>query len=261
MPTIRRVKSLLSREVINEFSHFLTARDVLPDCRSVAALRGGHRSVTTVVKMSVYEIPKGVWNADVLAHKIKAGLGGHMKRFVVGILAAAVLVLMARTAMGQAKTVTSEMRTETATVEAIDAASRSVTLRKSDGTVVTTVAGPEIKRFEEVKVGDKITARYYENMVIRVRRPGEPEVDSKVKGTTGSEQVLPGGTKARQRTMPATITAIDMDKPSITFTGGEKNWKYTSTVQDKSALAAVKVGDKVEIVWTEAMLVSLERPQ
>ncbi len=184
-----------------------------------------------------------------------------MKRFVVGIIAAAVLVSVARTAMGQAKTVKSEMRTETATVEAIDAASRTVTLRKPDGTVVTTVAGPEIKRFEEVKTGDKITARYYENMVIRVQRPGEPEVDSKVKGTTGSDQVLPGGTKARQRIMPATITAIDMDKPSITFTGGEKNWKYTSTVQDKSALAAVKVGDKVEIVWTEALLVSLERAQ
>ncbi len=181
-----------------------------------------------------------------------------MKRFVVGILAAAVLVLMARTAMGQAKTVRSEMRTDTAAVEAIDAASRTVTLRKSDGTVVSVVAGPEIKRFEEVKIGDKVTARYYENMVIRVRRPGESEVDSKATGTTGSEQVLPGGTKARQRILPATITAIDMDKPSITFTA-EKDWKYTSTVQDKAALATVKVGDKVEVVWTEAMLVSLER--
>ena len=27
----------------------------------------------------------------------------------------------------------------------------------------------------------------------------------------------------------------------------------------KSALASVKVGDKVDIVWTEAVLVSLER--
>ena len=181
-----------------------------------------------------------------------------MKRFVVGVLAVAVLVLTASTAMAQAKTVSSQMRTETAAVEAIDAASRTVTLRKSDGTVVTIVAGPEIKRFEEVKIGDKVTARYYENMVIRVRRPGEPEVDSKAKGTTGSDQVLPGGTKARQRILPATITAIDMDKPSITFTA-EKDWKYTSTVQDKSALASVKVGDKVEVVWTEAMLVSIER--
>jgi len=30
-------------------------------------------------------------------------------------------------------------------------------------------------------------------------------------------------------------------------------------VQDKEALAKVKVGDKVELVWTEAVLVSIER--
>ena len=58
-----------------------------------------------------------------------------MKRLVVGIIAAAVLVSMARTAMAQTKTVRSEMRTETGTVEAIDASTRTVTLKKADGTV------------------------------------------------------------------------------------------------------------------------------
>ena len=101
-----------------------------------------------------------------------------MKRFVVGIIAAAVLVSMARTAMAQTKTVTSEMRTETATVEAIDAASRTVTLKKPDGTYVMTVAGPDMKRFAEIKVGDKVNARYYDNVVIRLKKPGEPDVDT-----------------------------------------------------------------------------------
>ncbi len=181
-----------------------------------------------------------------------------MKRFVVGVIAAAVAVSMARTAMAQAKTVRSEMKTDTATVEAIDAPNRAVTLKKADGTFVTTVAGPDIKRFEEIKVGDKVNARYYENVIVRVKQPGEPEVDSKTKGTTGSEQVLPGGTKATQRTITATIAAIDPAAPSISFTG-PNGWKYTSKVQDTDALARVKVGDKVDIVWTEAMLVSLER--
>jgi Cu/Ag efflux protein CusF len=180
-----------------------------------------------------------------------------MKRFVVGIIAAAVLVSMARTAMAQARTLRSEMRVETATVEAIDAATRTVTLKKSDGTFVTIVAGPEVKRFAEVKVGDKVTARYYENVIVRLKQPGEPEVISGVKATTGSEQVLPGGTKAKQVTITATISAISMETPSITFTG-PNGWKYTSKVQDTEALAKVKVGDKVDIVWTEAVLVSLE---
>jgi len=181
-----------------------------------------------------------------------------MKRFVVGMIAAALLVSTAHTAMAQAKTIRSEMRTETATVESIAPDTRTITLKRPDGTFVSVVAGPEIKRFAEIKVGDTVNARYYENVVIRVKQPGESEEVSRVQGTTGSEQVLPGGTKAKQRTITATISGVDMNTPSITFTG-PNGWKYTSKVQDTEALAKVKVGDKVDIVWTEAMLVSLER--
>ena len=181
-----------------------------------------------------------------------------MKKSIVGLLAAAGLVSMAHTVMAQSKTVSSEMRTETGTIEAIDASSRTLTLKKPDGTFVTTVAGPDIKRLEELKLGDTINVRYYENLVIRVKRPGESDVVSGAVGTTGSDQVLPGGTRAKQLTITATITAIDPTAPSITFTGPQ-GWKYTSKVQDTAALAKVKVGDKVDIVWTEAVLVSVER--
>ena len=180
-----------------------------------------------------------------------------MKRFVVGIIAAVVLVSMARIAIAQSKTVKSEMKVETATVEAIEASTRAITLKKPDGTFVTTVAGPEVKRFAEIKLGDKVTARYYENLILRMKHPGEPDVDSYGASATPSGQVLPGGTKATQRTITATITAIDMNSPSITFTG-PNGWKYSSKVQDVAALAKVKVGDKVDIVWTEAVLVSVE---
>jgi hypothetical protein len=180
-----------------------------------------------------------------------------MKRLVVGIIAAAVLVPMARTAMAQSKTVRSEMRTETGTVESVEAQSRTITMKKPDGTYVTIIAGPDIRRFAEVKVGQKVNVRYYENVVVLVKRPGEPDTDTKARATTGSEQVLPGGTRATQRTITATITAIDPNMPSITFTG-PNGWKYSSKVQDTAALAKVKVGDKVDIVWTEAMMVSLE---
>ena len=181
-----------------------------------------------------------------------------MKRMVAGILAAAALVSAPRLAAAQSKEVTSEIKTETGVVEAIEAQSRSVTIRKADGTVVTTVAGPDVKRFNEVKVGDRVKARYYENLVIRVKAPGEPAVDTDVKDAVASGQGLPGGTKARQRTLTCTITDIDMNTPTITFTSAN-GWKYTSKVRDKSALAKVKVGDKVDIIWTDALLVSLER--
>jgi hypothetical protein len=181
-----------------------------------------------------------------------------MKRIVVGMIAAASLVSMAHVAMAQeVKTLTPQQRTETGVIEAIEAASRSVTLKKADGTYVTTVAGPEIKRFAELKIGDKVTAKFYENVVIRLKKPGEPDVNTAEKKVTPADTVLPGGTKAKQRTITATITAIDPKIPTITFSG-PNGWKYTSKVSDKEALAKVKVGDKVDIVWTEAMLVSVE---
>ena len=181
-----------------------------------------------------------------------------MKSLAVRMLTALALLSSAHMAMAQSKTVSSEMRTETATVEAIEASTRTLTLKKADGSYLTTVAGPDITRFDEVKLGDTVNVRYYENVVIRVKRPGESDVVSGAKGTTGSEQVLPGGTRAKQVTITATITAIDPAAPSITFTG-PNGWKYSSKVQDTEALAKVKVGDKVDIVWTEAMLVSVER--
>jgi hypothetical protein len=66
-------------------------------------------------------------------------------------------------------------------------------------------------RFGELKLGDTVNARYYDNVIIRVKQPGESEVLSGVKGTTGSEQVLPGGTRAKQLTITATITAIERE--------------------------------------------------
>jgi hypothetical protein len=127
-------------------------------------------------------------------------------------MAVAVLVSGAGTAVAQSKTVSSEMRVETGTVEAIEASTRSITLKKADGTFVTTVAGPDIKRFGEIKVGDKVTARFYENLIVRLKRPGESEGYSSTKATTPSEQAMPGGTRAKQVSITATITAIDMQK-------------------------------------------------
>ena len=67
-------------------------------------------------------------------------------------------------------------------------------------------------------------------------------------------------TASKQRTITATIAAIDPAVPSVTFTG-PNNWKYTARVHDKDALAKVKVGDKFDITWTEAVLLSIDQPK
>jgi hypothetical protein len=48
--------------------------------------------------------------------------------------------------------------------------------------------------------------------------------------------------------------------PSISFTG-PNGWHYSSKVEDKKALSKVKVGDRLDITWTMAVLISAEAPK
>jgi len=180
-----------------------------------------------------------------------------MKRL---ILTATLVAASASYAGAQSKTLPGEMKTATATVEAIDHGRREVTLKEENGEYTTIEVPPENKKFDTIKVGDKVTARYYDNVVVRLKAPGEKDADNDTAAVTGAAGTRPGGTAATQRTITATITAIDMKIPSITFTG-PNNWKYSSKVEDKAALSKVKVGDKVDIVWTEAVMISLDSPK
>jgi len=175
-----------------------------------------------------------------------------MKALTAGL----VVLALAGPAQAQTKTVTGETKTLTASVEAIDSTTRAVTVKKPDGTYDVFYVPDGIKKFDTLKIGDKVTARYYENIVLNLQRPGEAAKDSSDAAVTHSTRGG-AGTVAHQRTITATIQAIDLKVPSITFIG-PSNWKYSTRVKDVNALKQVKVGDKVDITWTEAMIVSLD---
>jgi len=168
----------------------------------------------------------------------------------------AILATLATPTTAQTKTITGEQQTVTVTVEAIEKSSREVTVKKTDGTYSVFYVPPSIKRFDTLKIGDKITAKYYENLVLQLKKPGEAATDKSATKTTQAKDGA-AATAAHQRTITATITAIDMKVPSITFSG-PNGWTYSSRVEDKAALAKVKVGDKVDITWTDAMILSLD---
>ena len=180
-----------------------------------------------------------------------------MKRLVVGIIALAVLVSTTRQVTAQAKTLMSEMRVETAIIEAIDAATRTITLKKPDGTFVSTVAGPDVKRFAELKVGDKVTARYYENVVVRLKRPGESDVASATKAHD-ARRAGPAGWHEGEAGDGHGHDYVDQHGRAVDHVHRAQRLRVHIQSGDKAALANVKVGDKFDIVWTEAMLVSIE---
>ena len=181
-----------------------------------------------------------------------------MKRLFAAVVMTA--IVFPAVAAAQIKTLPGESITVTATVDAIERSSRLLTLKRPDGAMETIKVPVEVKRFDELKVGDTITATYYENVVLRVMKPDEKDVNSSSESLTPTGGKRPGATASAQRRVSATITAIDPAVPSITLSG-PNNWKYTSRVEDKAALKQVKVGDRLEITWTGAVLVSAVAPK
>lgn len=176
-----------------------------------------------------------------------------MRALVTSIIASGLLA--GGVAYAQTKTITGETQTVHATVEAIDHARREVTLKKDDGTYEVLNVPASVKRFDSVKVGDALTVRYYENVVFRVKPANEPDVNEASGGVVPAAGEKPKGTMSGQRTITAKITGIDPKVPSISFTG-PNGWNYSTRVHDKEALAKVHVGDRVDITWTAAAVVS-----
>ena len=183
-----------------------------------------------------------------------------MKRFSAAFPLFVLALAFAAGAAAQVKELPGESLTVSGTVEAIDHTNRALTLKNEAGELVTIDVSHEVKRFSEIKVGDKITARYYDNVTVRLKQPGEASVNKESSAATPGQGAKPGATVATQRTMTAVVDAIDPNVPSISFKGPQ-GWKYSRRVLDKNVLTQVKVGDRVDFTWTDALIVSVSTPK
>jgi len=150
--------------------------------------------------------------------------------------------------------------TATATIQAIDATARTVTLKDTSGQEDTYSIGPEVKRFNELKVGDTVKMTYYESIVLQVRKAGQPAATTVDAAKTAGTGALPSKTSAVQAKMTVTVKAIDPALPSITVTTPDGR-TVTRKVEDKKNLEGVNVGDLIDITYTLALLTSVERAQ
>jgi hypothetical protein len=173
----------------------------------------------------------------------------------------AVLITMISLTHVQAQTAPAGGVTETSTVTAkvtsIDQASRKVTIVTQDGKEYSFIAGDNVKNLAQVKVGDVITAVYTEAIAYQVRKHNK---DTGVEVTdavgTAKAGAKPAGAVVQQTTVAVTITAIDPAVPSVTFVGPQGNTR-TIKIKDPSKLQGVKVGDVVDLTYTEALAVQV----
>jgi len=183
-------------------------------------------------------------------------------RNIIGVLAAAFLLLICVPAFAEKPAgVAAEERTATATVEAVNKDTREVTLKGADGGKFTFKAGPEVRNFAQIRVGDKVTATYYKELAVFVAPPGEApsasETESLERAALGKK---PGGSYTRTVNISATVEALDLKTRNITLRGPKGN-KVTMKVGDHvKKLDKVKVGDLVTAEYTESIDITVSKP-
>ena len=147
------------------------------------------------------------------------------------------------------------------TVEAVDHAGRTVTIRLQQGRSVTLDVPTTAVRFEQVKVGDPIQATYYDRVSVRLKPAGEPAVDRTIEPTTtATPGDLPGATRTRQRVATVTITGWDPAAKVVSFTGpnGKAYTRGLLDTTDPKIAEGLKAGDRVDVTRTEAVTVAVQ---
>jgi len=182
------------------------------------------------------------------------------------LLAAAVLVALSATPVLAQDTAAqkgkgvADITRVTATVEAVDQKTRSVTLKRPDGEKVTFTAGPEVRNLAQLAVGDLVTVEYGEAVAMRLAKTAKTKPERTISEAMERAQPgqKPGGVAVREVKVVAAVTNVDTAKSTITLKGVEHTVELK--VRDPEVLKGVKVGDYVEASYTEAVAIKVTSP-
>ena len=127
-------------------------------------------------------------------------------------------------------------------------------LKGEKGNVVAVQVGEQVKRFNELKVGDKVSATYMESVAVSVRQPGQPAPTSSSGVTTSTG--APGATAAARDTITVTVLSVDKTNQSVSVKRKDGT-EVSMRVENPKYLEAVKAGDTVDITYTRALLLEV----
>ena len=144
-----------------------------------------------------------------------------------------------------------------ATITAIDKATRTITLKGPKGNEVKVVAGAEVKNFDQLKVGDTVQMKYVEALVVELKKGGGLKVEKTEKaGAVGAKPgETPAGVMGRQITVVGDVIALDPATQTITVKGPQRTVELKA--RDPEQFKLVAVGDQIQATYTEAVAVAV----
>lgn len=149
-------------------------------------------------------------------------------------------------------------------VETVDATAREVLIRgqagAQSGALLTMVVGRAVTRLNQIRPGDRVTVRYYQALAAQAVRPLSGAAQPFAGMSIAREANRPGGEITKVRAGRVTITAVDRETGTVSFVG-ENNLSRTVTAQNpqvQSFIRSLRVGEQVDMVYEEALAISIE---
>jgi|SoiMethySBSTD1v2_1073268.scaffolds.fasta_scaffold98161_4 Cu/Ag efflux protein CusF len=146
------------------------------------------------------------------------------------------------------------------TVSGVDKDAGTVTLKGPKGRTVT-IEVKDKSKLDQINVGDPVVAAYMEAVAWRVVKAGSgaaPGVSTQETRVSSKPGETPAGAVGREVTATVTITAIDRKNHTVTVKGPQGGTETIKAKEPKN-LEGLKVGDMVEISYSQALAVSLDK--
>jgi Cu/Ag efflux protein CusF len=146
----------------------------------------------------------------------------------------------------------------TAKIIAIDKTTRDITLKGPRGNWVVVTAGPEVKNFDLINVGDNVHARYIEALVLELKKGNDLAVtrteEAGAKGSAPGAQ--PHGVAGRRITVVADVIAVNRETQTVTLRGPQLTADLK--VSDPDQFRRIRKGDQVYATYTQALALLVE---
>lgn len=144
-------------------------------------------------------------------------------------------------------------------ITGIDRANRILTLKGANGKTAEMVAGPEVRNFDQIALGDQVMVQYVRALTLELRKSGgvrqSVEVTDAVRTQQGDK---PGAAVGGRVTVLADVVDVNQKEKTITLRGPKGN-TVALDVQNPDHFKVVKKGDQVEADYVEALAVSVEK--
>jgi hypothetical protein len=147
----------------------------------------------------------------------------------------------------------------TAKVEAIDSQNRLLSL-SGPGGMATIQAGPEIRNFDQIHVGDDVKVTYTSALAAKITKSKDaPATSVDAASYTAPEGSKPGAAVGATIKTTVTIESVDTSFDTVTFKrpDGYVRTIAPSTPEGKKFIHTLKKGDKVDVEYTEALAISV----